>query len=81
MPIQILLIAFAIRGFQQAWNVEVERATDERRGGQPAPVPRLSQRFGPTNASSFATESRRATEIVCAVRPAPLDARAGPGAR
>jgi presenilin-like A22 family membrane protease len=24
VPIQILLIAFAMRGFQQAWNVEVE---------------------------------------------------------
>jgi hypothetical protein len=30
IPIQILLIAFAMRGFQQAWNVEVERS--------PAPV-------------------------------------------
>ena len=25
VPIQILLIAFAMRGFQQAWNVEVEK--------------------------------------------------------
>jgi len=25
VPVQILLIAFAMRGFQQAWNVEVER--------------------------------------------------------
>jgi hypothetical protein len=43
VPIQILLIAFAMRGFQQAWNVEVERSTDERRGGEPrgesAPAP------------------------------------------
>ncbi|HEX8104223.1 MAG TPA: hypothetical protein VF533_16515 [Solirubrobacteraceae bacterium] len=30
--VQILLIAFAMRGFQQAWNVEVERAPDEPRG-------------------------------------------------
>ena len=31
VPVQILLIAFAMRGFQQAWNVEVERgAKDER---------------------------------------------------
>ena len=29
VPIQILLIAFAMRGFQQAWNVEVEHAPDE----------------------------------------------------
>jgi presenilin-like A22 family membrane protease len=43
VPIQILLIAFAMRGFQQAWNVEVERTRDERddydRGGsEPAPA-------------------------------------------
>jgi presenilin-like A22 family membrane protease len=39
VPIQILLIAFAMRGFQQAWNVEVERSSDERpRGGEPAPA-------------------------------------------
>ena len=39
VPVQALLIAFAMRGFQQAWNVEVERSTDERRGSEPAPVP------------------------------------------
>src|SRR3954454_8816989 len=43
VPIQILLIAFAMRGFQQAWNVEVERTRDERDdydrgGGRPAPA-------------------------------------------
>lgn len=26
VPVQVLLIAFAMRGFQQAWNVEVEMA-------------------------------------------------------
>jgi hypothetical protein len=31
IPVQILLIAFAMRGFQQAWNVEVERPKGERR--------------------------------------------------
>jgi FtsH-binding integral membrane protein len=31
IPVQILLIAFAMRGFQQAWNVEVERPRGERR--------------------------------------------------
>ena len=31
VPLQILLIAFAMRGFQQAWNVEVERPRGERR--------------------------------------------------
>src|SRR5215210_6625901 len=46
VPVQILLIAFAMRGFQQGWNVEVERSSDERdeRGGgeprgQSAPAP------------------------------------------
>lgn len=28
VPVQILLLAFAMRGFQQAWNVEVERYAD-----------------------------------------------------
>ena len=28
VPVQALLIAFAMRGFQQAWNVEVERYPD-----------------------------------------------------
>lgn len=26
IPVQVLLIAFAMRGFNQAWNVEIERA-------------------------------------------------------
>jgi presenilin-like A22 family membrane protease len=39
IPVQILLIAFAMRGFQQAWNVEVERTRDEQHGGgSPAPA-------------------------------------------
>ena len=41
VPIQILLIAFAMRGFQQAWNVEVEKTRDDRGdygGGEPAPA-------------------------------------------
>jgi hypothetical protein len=33
VPLQVLLIAFAMRGFQQAWNVEVESLADEPRGG------------------------------------------------
>ena len=48
IPVQVLLIAFAMRGFQQKWNVEVERRSDdpdrsERSGGygggsyEPAP--------------------------------------------
>jgi hypothetical protein len=40
VPVQILLVAFAMRGFNQGWNVELER----REGGaeppgQPAPYP------------------------------------------
>jgi hypothetical protein len=36
-PLQLMLIAFAMRGFQQAWNVEVERpAEPPRRAGEPA---------------------------------------------
>ncbi len=40
VPLQLLLIAFAMRGFQQAWNVEVEHAPEppRRRGGEPAPA-------------------------------------------
>jgi hypothetical protein len=29
VPVQVLLIGFAMRGFQQAWNVEVERPRGE----------------------------------------------------
>lgn len=28
VPVQVALIAFAMRGFQQAWNIEVERMND-----------------------------------------------------
>ena len=38
VPLQLLLIAFAMRGFQQAWNVEVERPAEGRRGDT-APAP------------------------------------------
>ena len=43
VPVQLLLIAFAMSGFRQAWNVEVERPVDEppaeRPGhGDPAPA-------------------------------------------
>jgi hypothetical protein len=39
VPVQVLLIAFAMRGFAQAWNVEVERPADEARGGYREPQP------------------------------------------
>jgi len=39
VPLQLLLIAFAMRGFQQAWNVEVERPADGGRRGDTAPAP------------------------------------------
>ena len=35
VPVQVLLIAFAMRGFSQAWNVEVERRPDGTRGATP----------------------------------------------
>ncbi len=40
-PVQVLLILFAMRGFAQGWNVEVERPIDEhaRRGGPAAGPP------------------------------------------
>ena len=37
VPLQLLLIGFAVRGFQQAWNVEVEHPV--QRGGGPATDP------------------------------------------
>ena len=36
VPVQLLLIAFAMRGFTQAWNVEVERRTDGTTRAVPA---------------------------------------------
>jgi hypothetical protein len=33
VPVQILLIAVAMSGFRQAWNVEVEHGSDEDTGG------------------------------------------------
>ncbi len=41
IPVQILLIAFALRGFQQGWNVEVERrpGDDRRRRGEAKALP------------------------------------------
>jgi hypothetical protein len=41
VPLQLLLIAFAMRGFQQAWNVEVERPAQgggARGSAEPAPA-------------------------------------------
>ncbi len=32
VPVQVFLIGFAMRGFQQAWNVEVERYADGTTG-------------------------------------------------
>src|SRR3954471_1771114 len=34
IPVELLLIAFAMRGFQQEWNVEVERPADGSRPDQ-----------------------------------------------
>ncbi len=39
VPLQLLLIAFAMRGFQQAWNVEIEQPVDGGRRGDAAAAP------------------------------------------
>jgi lysylphosphatidylglycerol synthetase-like protein (DUF2156 family) len=38
VPVQLLLVAFAMRGFQQQWNVEVEVASDDHGPGQVQPA-------------------------------------------
>jgi hypothetical protein len=38
VPVQLLLVAFAMRGFQQQWNVEVEVARDDLGHGQAQPA-------------------------------------------
>ena len=44
VPVQVLLIGFAMRGFAQQWNVEVERPADgqrgsaQRQGAEPQPA-------------------------------------------
>jgi hypothetical protein len=37
VPVQLLLVAFAMRGFQQQWNTEIEVSRDgpDARGGEP----------------------------------------------
>jgi hypothetical protein len=42
VPVQVLLIAFAMRGFQQAWNVEVERPRGESGGYEPRGEPQTA---------------------------------------
>jgi hypothetical protein len=44
VPVQLLLIAFAMSGFRQAWNVEVERREE--------PPPDRSEQRGPTPAAA-----------------------------
>jgi hypothetical protein len=39
VPVQILLVAFAMRGFQQGWNVELERRDPSAAGELYAPAP------------------------------------------
>src|SRR4051794_11471566 len=36
IPVQVLLIIFSMRAFNQAWNVEVERTPEPRTGSAPA---------------------------------------------
>jgi hypothetical protein len=38
VPVQVLLIGFSMRGFSQAWNVEVERPVDGQRQQEPQPA-------------------------------------------
>ncbi len=40
-PVQLLLIIFAMQGFAQGWNIELEVPEEEarRRGGRPSPPP------------------------------------------
>jgi uncharacterized membrane protein len=45
VPVQLLLIAVAMSGFRQAWNVEVERHEDE-------PPPDRNERRGPAPAAA-----------------------------
>lgn len=40
IPVQLLLVAFAMSGFRQAWNVEVERRTDDVPATPPPAAPR-----------------------------------------
>jgi hypothetical protein len=37
VPVQVLLIGFAMSGFRQAWHVEVERRVDDPRRGRDEP--------------------------------------------
>ena len=39
IPLQLLLIGFAMSGFRQAWNVEIERPVDEDRPRDDRPEP------------------------------------------
>jgi presenilin-like A22 family membrane protease len=39
IPLQVLLIAFAMRAFRQEWHVEVEHAADEGARGDASPAP------------------------------------------
>ncbi len=52
VPVQILLVTFAMRGFSQGWNVELERR-DPAAGAdvyaRRAAAPRLSARRGRTD--------------------------------
>ena len=36
--VQVALIVFALQGFAQAWNIEVERVVGERRDPEPTPA-------------------------------------------
>ena len=44
VPLQILLIAFAMSGFRQAWNVEVEHGPEDDRGRDEDDRPQRAER-------------------------------------
>jgi hypothetical protein len=49
VPLQILLVAFAMRGFNQGWNVELERRTTAPGGEAPPPPPPPPSRTAPVH--------------------------------
>jgi hypothetical protein len=51
VPLQLLLIAFAMRGFRQAWNVEIERSDDDDRDRDPSSNGGRAERAAPAHAS------------------------------
>jgi len=61
IPVQVLLMAFSMRGFQQEWNVEVEVARDEYEGRVPGdPPPYEDEPVDDPDAERYADDPRAA---------------------